>query len=65
VNLASQVLSSIDGRRPATIRKLAEHGMTWIIVTHEIAFTRQVADQIYCSVPILPFRPLTRPRNRG
>jgi polar amino acid transport system ATP-binding protein len=31
----------------ATIRELAEDGMTCIIVTHETAFAREVADQIY------------------
>ena len=30
-----------------TIRELAEDGMTCIIVTHEMAFAREVADQIY------------------
>ena len=28
------------------IRKLAQDGMTMIIVTHEMAFAREVADQI-------------------
>jgi len=30
-----------------TIRELAEDGMTCIIVTHEMAFAREVTDQIY------------------
>jgi polar amino acid transport system ATP-binding protein len=30
-----------------TIRELAEEGMTCIIVTHEMGFAREVADQIY------------------
>jgi polar amino acid transport system ATP-binding protein len=30
-----------------TIRELAEDGMTCIVVTHEMAFAREVADQIY------------------
>jgi len=31
----------------ATIRELAEDGMTCVIVTHEMGFAREVADQIY------------------
>ena len=30
-----------------TIRELAEEGMTCVIVTHEMGFAREVADQIY------------------
>ena len=30
-----------------TIRELAEDGMTCMIVTHEMGFAREVADQIY------------------
>jgi energy-coupling factor transporter ATP-binding protein EcfA2 len=30
-----------------TIRELAEDGMTCVIVTHEMGFAREVADQIY------------------
>ena len=30
-----------------TIRELAEEGMTCVIVTHEMSFAREVADQIY------------------
>ena len=30
-----------------TIRELAEDGMTWILVTHEMGFAREVADHIY------------------
>ena len=30
-----------------TIRNLAEEGMTCVIVTHEMGFAREVADQIY------------------
>ena len=30
-----------------TIRQLAEEGMTCVIVTHEMGFAREVADQVY------------------
>jgi len=30
----------------AVMRKLAESGMTMIVVTHEIGFAREVADQV-------------------
>jgi polar amino acid transport system ATP-binding protein len=30
-----------------TIRELAEEGMTCVIVTHEMGFAREVADEIY------------------
>jgi len=30
-----------------TIRELAEEGMTCVIVTHEMGFAREVANQIY------------------
>ena len=30
-----------------TIRELAEDGMTCMIVTHEMGFAREVADQVY------------------
>jgi polar amino acid transport system ATP-binding protein len=30
-----------------TIRELAEEGMTCVIVTHEVGFAREVADQVY------------------
>ena len=31
----------------STIRELAEDGMTCMIVTHEMGFAREVADQVY------------------
>lgn len=30
-----------------TIRELAEDGMTCVLVTHEMAFAREVADHVY------------------
>jgi polar amino acid transport system ATP-binding protein len=30
-----------------TIRELAEEGMTCVIVTHEMGFAREVADEVY------------------
>jgi polar amino acid transport system ATP-binding protein len=30
-----------------TIRELAEDGMTCLLVTHEMGFAREVADQVY------------------
>ena len=55
----------IDGRRLVTIRELAEHGMTCIIVTHEIAFAREVADQIYLVIEHALSGVMTSPTDCG
>ena len=34
-------------RSPLTIRQLAEEGMTCVLVTHEMGFAREVANEIY------------------
>ena len=43
-------LSALDpelvGEVLATMRKLAEEGMTMMVVTHEIGFAREVADRV-------------------
>jgi polar amino acid transport system ATP-binding protein len=50
VMLFDEATSALDpelvGEVLAVIRKLAEDGMTMILVTHEIAFAREVADQV-------------------
>jgi polar amino acid transport system ATP-binding protein len=50
VMLLDEVTSSLDpelvGEVLLVVRKLAEEGMTMIIVTHEIHFARDVADRI-------------------
>ena len=50
VMLFDEVTSALDpelvGEVLATMRKLAEEGMTMIVVTHEMAFARDVADRV-------------------
>jgi ABC-type polar amino acid transport system ATPase subunit len=48
-----------------TIRELAEHGMTCIIVTHEIAFAREVADQVYLVIEHALSGVMTSPTDCG
>ena len=48
-----------------TIREFAEDGMTCIIVTHEIAFAREVADQIYLVIEHALSGVMTSPTDCG
>jgi polar amino acid transport system ATP-binding protein len=49
--LFDEVTAALDpetvGEVLQTIKDLAEEGMTCILVTHEMGFAREVADQIY------------------
>jgi len=50
VMLFDEVTSALDpelvGEVLGAMRKLAEEGMTMIVVTHEMAFARDVADRV-------------------
>ncbi|WP_420724603.1 MULTISPECIES: amino acid ABC transporter ATP-binding protein [unclassified Hwanghaeella] len=51
VMLFDEVTAALDpetvGEVLVTIKELAEEGMTCILVTHEMGFAREVADQVY------------------
>ena len=51
VMLFDEVTAALDpetvGEVQATIRSVADSGMTCLIVTHEMRFARQIADTIY------------------